>query len=173
MLSLPHMHTQVARWVMPAERLVGEDGEEVVVKLRRPGSDVSVCVQDIKRLSKSGASLGVAAATAFMVAALGQVAGDGIAMKEMVAMSGEVNMRGQLLPVGHIHKKLQAAMQAGCHLLVLPAANAQDVADLTEGDLGQWVRVHVVLASDLLDVLCHAVKGWYKIGQQRAHYPSE
>jgi ATP-dependent Lon protease len=45
-------------------------------------------------------------------------------------MSGEITLRGQVLPVGGIKEKMLAAKRAGVQCVVLPHGNHQDVADI-------------------------------------------
>jgi ATP-dependent Lon protease len=45
-------------------------------------------------------------------------------------MSGEITLRGQVLPVGGVKEKLLAAKRAGVQCVVLPEGNRQDVVDI-------------------------------------------
>jgi len=47
-----------------------------------------------------------------------------------VAMSGEITLRGQVLPVGGVKEKMLAAKRAGVQCVVLPEGNRQDVTDI-------------------------------------------
>ena len=53
-------------------------------------------------------------------------------VKHQVAMSGEITLRGKVLPVGGIREKVLAAHGAGLKTVILPAKNQQDLADLPE-----------------------------------------
>ena len=53
-------------------------------------------------------------------------------VKHQVAMSGEITLRGKVLPVGGIREKVLAAHGAGLKTVILPARNQQDLADLPE-----------------------------------------
>jgi ATP-dependent Lon protease len=73
---------------------------------------------------KDGPSAGVALATALVSALSGRCArGD-------VAMTGEISLRGRVLPVGGIKSKVLAAHRAGIHTVVLPRRNAKDLVDI-------------------------------------------
>jgi ATP-dependent Lon protease len=49
-----------------------------------------------------------------------------------VAATGEITLRGHVLPVGGIKEKLIAAARAGLRLVMVPARNAADVAEVPE-----------------------------------------
>ncbi len=73
---------------------------------------------------KDGPSAGVA-----MVTALTSLLGDKT-VRQDVAMTGEITLRGDVLPVGGIKEKVLAAVRADIKELVLPARNEKDVRDI-------------------------------------------
>ncbi|HRX57587.1 MAG TPA: endopeptidase La [Eubacteriales bacterium] len=73
---------------------------------------------------KDGPSAGVSMATA-LVSAL-----TGIPVKSSVAMTGEVTLRGRVLPIGGLREKLLAAVRAGIERVVLPKDNREDLYDV-------------------------------------------
>ncbi len=73
---------------------------------------------------KDGPSAGVAMATA-LVSAL-----TGIPVRSAVAMTGEITLRGRVLPIGGLREKLLAAVRAGIQRVVLPASNREDLYDV-------------------------------------------
>jgi ATP-dependent Lon protease len=76
-------------------------------------------------IPKDGPSAGNAIVTALVSLLTGRkVRGD-------VAMTGEITLRGNVLPVGGIGSKLLAAHRAGAKRVILPERNAKDVAELT------------------------------------------
>ena len=81
---------------------------------------------------KDGPSAGIAMATAVVSALTGRPArGD-------VAMTGEITLRGRVLPIGGVKEKLLAAHQAGIKHVIIPAANdanLEDVPDAIMDDL--------------------------------------
>ncbi len=75
---------------------------------------------------KDGPSAGVAIATALASLFSGRP------VRHDVAATGELTLRGHVLPVGGIKEKLIAAERAGIRLVLVPARNAADVAELPE-----------------------------------------
>ncbi|MBN1884600.1 MAG: endopeptidase La [Candidatus Krumholzibacteriota bacterium] len=73
---------------------------------------------------KDGPSAGVAIATAIASLALDD------AIRDDVAMTGEITLTGKVLPVGAIRDKVIAAHRAGIREVILPAANRNDVEDV-------------------------------------------
>lgn len=73
---------------------------------------------------KDGPSAGVTMVTALTSAITG------IKVKQDVAMTGEVTIRGRVLPIGGLKEKLLAAKQAGVTTVVIPAKNEKDLADI-------------------------------------------
>jgi len=73
---------------------------------------------------KDGPSAGVALVTALVSALSGRRA------RADVAMTGEISLRGRVLPVGGIKSKVLAAARAGVHTVVLPRRNAKDVLEI-------------------------------------------
>ena len=75
-------------------------------------------------IPKDGPSAGVAMTTS-LVSLL-----SGVPVREDVAMTGEISLRGQVLPVGGIKEKALAAQRAGIHRFVLPQRNEVDLDEL-------------------------------------------
>ena len=83
---------------------------------------------------KDGPSAGVAI-TCSLVSAL-----TGIPLRQDVAMTGEITLRGRVLPVGGIKEKLLAAHRAGIDTIMLPAENEPDLEDLPR-DVREMMRI--------------------------------
>lgn len=97
---------------------------------------------------KDGPSAGVAMATS-LVSAL-----TGIPVRSTVAMTGEVTLRGRVLPIGGLREKLLAAVRAGVVHVVLPQANREDLYDVP-GDVKDALKIEFVETVD--EVLDHAL----------------
>ncbi len=75
---------------------------------------------------KDGPSAGITIAASLMSLLTGR------ALEPRVAMTGEITLRGKVLPVGGIKEKVLAAYRAGVHTIVLPAENEKDIREVHE-----------------------------------------
>ena len=80
---------------------------------------------------KDGPSAGVALTTA-LVSAL-----TGIPARQSVAMTGEVTLRGRVLPIGGLKEKLMAAYRAGIKLVLIPKENVKDLEEVPQNVLAK------------------------------------
>jgi ATP-dependent Lon protease len=99
---------------------------------------------------KDGPSAGVAMATAIVSLARGQP------VSEHVAMTGEVTLTGQVLPVGGVREKVLAAQRAGIERVILPRENEPDLEELPKEAREQ---LEFVPADSVDDVLAAAFDG--------------
>ncbi|HEU5105718.1 MAG TPA: endopeptidase La [Solirubrobacterales bacterium] len=95
---------------------------------------------------KDGPSAGVA-----MTVALSSLI-SGRAIHNDVAMTGEVTLTGQVLPIGGVKEKSLAAQRAGIKTVILPSRNEGDVAEIPDHELGNLKFVYVDEVSGALDV---------------------
>jgi len=98
---------------------------------------------------KDGPSAGVTMATA-MVSAL-----TGIPVRKDVAMTGEITLRGRVLPIGGLKSKILAAHLAGAGMVILPRKNEKDLRDIPEEIRKQ---LKLVLADNMDQVLEAALR---------------
>ena len=78
----------------------------------------------------------------------------GIAVRREVAMTGEVTLRGRVLPIGGLKEKLLAALRGGITTALIPAENEKDLADIPD-NVKKGLKIIPVSTVD--DVLKHAL----------------
>ncbi|MBW2263733.1 MAG: AAA family ATPase, partial [Deltaproteobacteria bacterium] len=96
-------------------------------------------------IPKDGPSAGITMATA-LVSALTKTA-----VRREVAMTGEITLRGKVLPVGGVKEKLLAAHRIGISTIVMPRENEKDLADIPD-------NVLEALKVDLVDHIDEVLK---------------
>ncbi|SMH45001.1 endopeptidase La [Mesorhizobium australicum] len=97
---------------------------------------------------KDGPSAGIAMVTA-IVSVL-----TGIPVKADVAMTGEVTLRGRVLPIGGLKEKLLAALRGGIKKVLIPEENAKDLADIPDNVKS---GMEIIPVSRVGEVLRHAL----------------
>jgi ATP-dependent Lon protease len=100
-------------------------------------------------IPKDGPSAGITIATA-IASALSR-----IPVRRDVAMTGEITLRGKVLPIGGLKEKLLAAHRAGILEVLLPADNEKDLADVPE-NLRNMMKLRFVNTMD--EVLAYALE---------------
>jgi ATP-dependent Lon protease len=75
---------------------------------------------------KDGPSAGIAMATSIVSAITG------IPIRRDIAMTGEITLRGRVLPIGGLKEKLLAALRAGITTVIIPKDNEKDLVDIPE-----------------------------------------
>jgi ATP-dependent Lon protease len=99
-------------------------------------------------IPKDGPSAGVTMATA-VISALTQTPVD-----NEIAMTGEITLRGNVLPIGGLKEKALAAHRFGIKKIVIPEANAKDIEEIP---IKIREQLTIVLAKTMDDVLKHAL----------------
>ncbi|QWV98057.1 endopeptidase La [Geomonas nitrogeniifigens] len=100
-------------------------------------------------IPKDGPSAGVTMATA-LVSALTR-----IPVRKEVAMTGEITLRGKVLPIGGLKEKILAAARLGVTTVIIPVQNKKDLEDVPKTILK---KLKIVAASNIDDVLAVALE---------------
>jgi ATP-dependent Lon protease len=111
---------------------------------------------------KDGPSAGVTMACALVSLLTAQP------VKRTVAMTGEITLRGRVLPVGGLKEKLLAAARAGMTCIIVPEGNAHDVQELDKKALK---GVRLVFARTMDDVLSAALQVSLKGARTKSRGP--
>ncbi|MGI8856638.1 MAG: S16 family serine protease, partial [Thermomicrobiales bacterium] len=98
---------------------------------------------------KDGPSAGITLATAITSLLTG------VPVRDDLAMTGEITLRGQVLPIGGVKDKVLAARRAGLTTVILPKQNEGDLDDLPKE---ARKAMHFVLAAHIDDVLKNALE---------------
>jgi ATP-dependent Lon protease len=119
---------------------------------------------------KDGPSAGVAMVTS-IVSVL-----TGIAIRRDVAMTGEITLRGRVLPIGGLKEKLLAALRGGLKTVLIPSENEKDLADIPDNVKKNLTIIPVATVDELLK---HALVSppvpieWVEDGQGAAVVPDK
>jgi ATP-dependent Lon protease len=93
---------------------------------------------------KDGPSAGVAMATAIVSVMTG------IPVRKDVAMTGEITLRGRVLPIGGLKEKLLAALRGGMKRVLIPEDNVKDLADIPDNVKSGMEIIPVARMDDVL-----------------------
>jgi ATP-dependent Lon protease len=106
-------------------------------------------------IPKDGPSAGVTMVTVLVSLATGHN------VRSDVAMTGEITLRGKVMPIGGVKEKVLAAYRSGIRTVILPRKNEQDLLE----DLPKELRdqMHFVFASEIRDVLETAIEGYSEL----------
>ena len=136
---------------------LGEIAKEAVQNVsaiikKYKGTDISSYDTHIQFLQTyegvEGDSASVSVATA-VISAL-----ENIPVDLSLAMTGSLSVRGEVLPVGGVSAKIEAAIEAGAKRVIIPAANREDVVLSPE----KLKKIKILTANNLCDVLSAALK---------------
>ena len=101
-------------------------------------------------IPKDGPSAGVTMASAVVSTLSGR------AVRHDIAMTGEITLRGRILPIGGVKEKVLGAVRAGINRIILPKENEPDLEDLPQ-EVRDKIEVHLV--SELGEVLALTLRG--------------
>ena len=87
---------------------------------------------------KDGPSAGIAMFTTIISAFTG------IPVKNNIAMTGEITLRGRVLPIGGLKEKLLAAVRGGIKEVLIPKENKKDLAEIEEKEILNNIEIHFV-----------------------------
>jgi Lon-like ATP-dependent protease len=112
-------------------------------------SDYDIHIQFVDTHGVDGDSASITIATA-IISAL-----ENIPIRQDLAMTGSLSVRGEVLPIGGVTAKIESAAKSGIKTVIIPRANAQDVL-LDQ----QYEHIEVIAVDTLDEVMEHAlVKG--------------
>ena len=97
---------------------------------------------------KDGPSAGIAMATAVVSVMTG------IPVRKDIAMTGEITLRGRVLPIGGLKEKLLAALRGGIKVVMIPEDNVKDLADVPDSVKN---GMEIIPVARVDDVLRHAL----------------
>ncbi len=135
-----------------------ESAQAAIAYLRRRSQDFSISEDFYENRDlhvhvlegatpKDGPSAGIAMATAVVSALTGRPArGD-------IAMTGEITLRGRVLPIGGVKEKLLAAHQAGISHVIIPEANEANLEDVPDAILDELQVTTVRDFEQVLDIM--------------------
>jgi ATP-dependent Lon protease len=106
-------------------------------------------------IPKDGPSAGVAIGTALVSAFFD------IPVRRDVGMTGELTLRGKVLPIGGINEKAVAALRAGVNTLLLPKGNEKNIKELPEE---VRKKMSIVVVDTIDEILKHALSKELKWG---------
>lgn len=101
-------------------------------------------------IPKDGPSAGLAIATAFTSLATGKP------VNHLVAMTGEMSLKGRALPIGGLKEKILGAHRAGIKKILIPVANGKDLVDVPDEIKRD---LEIIMVSHISEVLPHALVG--------------
>ena len=93
---------------------------------------------------KDGPSAGVAMATSIISVLIG------IPISKSLAMTGEITLRGRVLPIGGLKEKLLAALRGGMKTVLIPGENEKDLAEIPDNVKKNLIIIPVETVDDVL-----------------------
>ena len=115
-------------------------------------------------IPKDGPSAGVGMYTAIVSLLSGK------SVKDKVAMTGEITLRGNVLPIGGVKEKVTAAHRSGIKTIILPDHNRKDLEDIPE-HIKKDLDFH--FAKEIMDVIDVAIPGLKGLGKTKNSAPKK
>jgi ATP-dependent Lon protease len=121
-------------------------------------------------IPKDGPSAGIAMATAIISALTGTT------VRRDMAMTGEITLRGMVLPIGGVKQKLMAAKRGNIRTVLIPKENENELAEIDNESI-KGMKIHAVSHMD--DVIAFALTGmlvgpaYSRIDENRSHFMEE
>ena len=125
------------------------NADELGVNIDFENTDVHIHIPE-GATPKDGPSAGITMATA-MVSAMTKTP-----VRADIAMTGEISIRGKVMPIGVLKEKVLAAKRAGVKKVIIPVENAPDLEEIPEYGKS---NMEFVLASKMNDVLSNSLIG--------------
>lgn len=97
---------------------------------------------------KDGPSAGITMATAMLSAIIKKK------VRSDLAMTGEITLRGRVLPIGGLKEKILAAKNAGIKTVLIPKKNVRDIEEISE-EIKKGVEI--IPVESMEEVICHAI----------------
>jgi ATP-dependent Lon protease len=116
---------------------------------------------------KDGPSAGVTIATALVSLVSGR------AVRPDIGMTGEITLRGQVMPVGGIKEKVLAAHRSGLKTVILPKRNEADLEDLPDEVISQIDFIFVDTVDEVLQVALEKTKSDPKTKREKTSKKSQ
>ncbi len=118
-------------------------------------------------IPKDGPSAGITMATALISAFTERE------IYKDVGMTGEITLRGRVLPVGGLREKILAAHRAGLKTVILPERNMKDLVDVPKKVRDDLKLIPVIHMDQVLEVALHPVMEGKSTRHKRAHVKEE
>ena len=123
------------------------NAEELGVDIDFEHTDVHIHIPE-GAVPKDGPSAGITMATAILSAM------KNVPVRSDIAMTGEISIRGKVMPIGGLKEKVLAAKRAGVKKIIIPVENAPDLEEIPE--YGKE-NIEFVLAEQMNDVLSNSL----------------
>jgi len=119
-------------------------------------TDVHITLPNTNFNPRTGSSAGGAVCANLLGDVLGFL---GMEPVQGCAVTGGINLRGEILPVGGLIEKLEAASRVGCRLVLAPTVTVEATKKILTGPLKEYADRVLVPVNTIMDVLRHVATG--------------